>query len=196
VGGGGDAGWGDAGGGSGADRVHVASFAELTPLTLYRILRLRSSVFSVEQACAYNDLDGRDIEAATLHLWFDIDPAGPTVTAALRLLTQPDGSHKLGRVVTAPSSRGQGRAGALLDRAMTIVAGDAAVTLDAQCRLEPWYARWGFVRCGADFDEDGIAHTPMRRPSHYGPAPHPVTAPTTSGTPAPGEWPLAGGIST
>lgn len=65
--GGGDAGWGDAGGGSGADRVHVASFAELTPLTLYRILRLRSSVFSVEQACAYNDLDGRDIEAATLH---------------------------------------------------------------------------------------------------------------------------------
>jgi ElaA protein len=36
------------------------------------------------------------------------------------------------------------------------------VVLGAQCYLEKWYERFGFVRDGADYDEDGIAHLPMR----------------------------------
>jgi ElaA protein len=35
--------------------------------------------------------------------------------------------------------------------------------LNAQAYLEDWYARFGFVRDGADFMEDGIPHVPMRR---------------------------------
>ena len=37
------------------------------------------------------------------------------------------------------------------------------VVLDAQSYLYDWYARFGFVRDGADYVEDGIPHVPMRR---------------------------------
>ncbi|HEY2429223.1 MAG TPA: GNAT family N-acetyltransferase [Acidimicrobiales bacterium] len=141
--------------------VRVSRFADLEPATMYRILRLRSEVFIVEQECAYRDLDGRDVEATAWHLW--IDGAGPTVAATARLLTDPDGTRVLGRIVTAAGERGRGRAGALIDRALALVAPSEVVDLNAQSRLEPWYGRWGFTRVGPDFVEDGIAHVPMRR---------------------------------
>ena len=34
--------------------------------------------------------------------------------------------------------------------------------LDAQSHLEAWYARFGFVRTGEEFLDDGIPHVPMR----------------------------------
>jgi ElaA protein len=144
--------------------INVAGFDGIDPRTLYRILRLRSEVFVVEQACVYLDADGRDTEPTTVHLWTDPDPAAPTVAAALRMLTNRDGTVRIGRVVTAPDRRGLGLAGALIDRALTLVDEDATVALDAQSRLEAWYERWGFQRSGADFVEDGIVHVPMRRP--------------------------------
>jgi len=36
--------------------------------------------------------------------------------------------------------------------------------MDAQSHLNAFYARFGFVRDGEDFVEDGILHTPLRRP--------------------------------
>jgi ElaA protein len=41
------------------------------------------------------------------------------------------------------------------------------VLLDAQAYLERWYGRFGFVRAGENFVEDGIPHVPMAltRPS-------------------------------
>jgi ElaA protein len=36
--------------------------------------------------------------------------------------------------------------------------------LDAQSYLTEWYGRFGFVVDGPAFVEDGIPHTPMRRP--------------------------------
>lgn len=63
--------------------IHVARFAELTPLQLYEILRLRVEVFTVEQDCAYQDLDGRDVEPGTLLLWQE---SGGQVAATIRLL--------------------------------------------------------------------------------------------------------------
>ena len=35
--------------------------------------------------------------------------------------------------------------------------------LEAQTHLQDWYAGFGYERCGADYLEDGIPHTPMRR---------------------------------
>lgn len=39
---------------------HCSSFEALTPAELYALLRLRLAVFSVEQRCIYQDLDGLD----------------------------------------------------------------------------------------------------------------------------------------
>jgi ElaA protein len=143
--------------------IHAAGFDELDPRTLYGILRLRAEVFVVEQACAFLDPDGRDTEPGTLHVWHDAGEAG-TVAAALRVLAEPGGGRQVGRIVTAPERRGQGLAGALVDRALELVPAGCAVELTAQSRLERWYERWGFARAGDDFVEDGIPHVRMVRP--------------------------------
>ena len=47
----------------------VQRFADLDPVVAYRLWALRSQVFVVEQAAAYLDLDGRDTEPGTWHVW-------------------------------------------------------------------------------------------------------------------------------
>ena len=140
--------------------VRVASFAELEPRTAYLLWALRESVFVVEQECAYQELDGRDLEPGTRHLWAEVEgePVG-----YLRILD--DGEHaRIGRVLVARLHRGAGLSGVLMRAALDVV-GDRASVLDAQSPLVGWYAGFGYVRDGADFVEDGIPHTPMRRPA-------------------------------
>lgn len=141
--------------------LHDAPLASLDATTLYRILALRVDVFVVEQRCAYPELDGRDIEPSTRLVWAERDRK---VLATLRLLGDADGIARIGRVATAAESRGEGLAARIVARALELAA-DQPVVLDAQSHLADWYARFGFVRAGADFEEDGIAHTPMRRPA-------------------------------
>jgi ElaA protein len=112
----------------------------------------------VEQECAYLDLDGRDTEPLTRHLWVEHDGAP---VATLRLLA--DGpALRIGRVATDPAHRAQGLAGRLVAAALEL-AGEREVVLDAQSHLAGWYARLGFVPCGPEFLDDGIPHLPMRR---------------------------------
>jgi ElaA protein len=138
--------------------VRVAAFADLDPLTLYRLLELRVGVFVVEQACAYPELDGRDTEPATRHVWVEVDGRPD---AYLRILREPDATARIGRVVTAPERRGAGLAAALVRHALDLTAPDAVV-LSAQSHLAGWYEQLGFVVDGPEFLDDGIPHTPMR----------------------------------
>jgi ElaA protein len=138
--------------------LRQARFAELTPFEAYGLCRLRVDVFVVEQECAYPELDGRDVEPATVHLWFESDGE---VAATIRLLD--DGATRaIGRVATAARFRGQGLAARLIEEGITL-AGDVPVTLGAQAHLEGWYERFGFRRSGPGYVEDGIPHVPMRR---------------------------------
>ncbi len=139
--------------------VRSAAFDSLTPTLLYALLRLRVDVFVVEQECAYPELDGRDTEAGTRHLWVGDEEV---VAGYLRLLTEPDGTRRIGRVCTAADSRGSGVAALLVDEALRLSAGHPVV-LDAQTYLRGWYERLGFAVSGPDFVEDGIPHLPMRR---------------------------------
>jgi len=139
--------------------IRVAAFAELDGLTLYRLLALRVDVFVVEQKCAYPELDGRDLDPATVHLWIESDDGAPV--AYLRVLAEADGSVRIGRVVTAPSRRGEGLAAALVTDALARTA-PATVVLDAQSHLTAWYEGFGFESAGAEYLDDGIPHTPMR----------------------------------
>ncbi|WP_309068264.1 GNAT family N-acetyltransferase [Microbacterium sp.] len=135
-----------------------AHTADIPPLVLYAILRLRVDVFVVEQECAYPELDGRDIEPTAVQLW--AEEAGEVI-ATLRLLTDgPD--RRIGRVATAARARGRGVAADLMQRALAECEG-AVVRLDAQAHLAGWYARFGFAPDGPEFLEDGIPHVPMIR---------------------------------
>jgi ElaA protein len=138
--------------------VQIAHALQMEPGTLYRVLRLRVDVFVVEQHCPYPELDGRDLEAGTRQIWLERDGE---VVVTLRLLTEPSGQIRIGRVATAPTARSQGLARRLMLRALEL-AGDQDVVLDAQTYLEAWYARFGFVRVGPEYLDDGIPHIPMR----------------------------------
>jgi predicted GNAT family N-acyltransferase len=135
-----------------------ARFAELTPFELYGLCRLRVDVFVVEQECPYPELDGRDAEPTTVHVWFEEDGA---VLATIRVLDDGD-TRAIGRVATAASARGRGLAARLMEEGIALCAG-SPITLGAQAHLEGWYERFGFRRSGEGYVEDGIPHVPMRR---------------------------------
>ena len=139
-------------------RVLASAFDDLDARTAYLLWQLRERVFVVEQECPYLDLDGRDLESTTRHLWVE-DADGPV--AYLRLLEDPD-TLRIGRVVVAGTHRGQGLARELMSAALDIVAGRPC-RLDAQTYLVDWYRKQGFEPCGEEFLDDGIPHVPMRR---------------------------------
>jgi ElaA protein len=131
----------------------------LTVRELYALLQLRVDVFVVEQECPYPELDGRDLEPDTRHVWSSETHDGPP-TAYLRVLAEPNGVSRIGRVCTSRDRRGEGLASRLLLRSLRDLAG-RPVVLDAQSRLSDWYAQFGFVVDGPEFLEDGIPHLPM-----------------------------------
>jgi ElaA protein len=140
----------------------TARFDELDAATLYAILRLRSDIFVVEQQAAYEELDGRDTESATIHRWLEDDGV---IVAYLRVLRDAT-EFRIGRVCTARTHRGAGLAAELMEAALEAVDGiDAATTcvLDAQTRAMGLYERFGFTVSGDRYVEDGIEHVPMRR---------------------------------
>jgi ElaA protein len=143
--------------------IHNESFADLETATLYALLRLRVDVFVVEQNCPYPELDGRDTEPGTRHIWLTSgDPNKPL--AYLRLLAEADGTMRIGRVVTAREARGAGLSRRLVAAALEVDP-SAPTVLDAQSHLVDFYAKLGFHPVGAEFVEDGIPHVPMRRPA-------------------------------
>jgi len=144
--------------GTPAPVLREARFAELTPFEVYALCRLRIDVFVVEQECPYPELDGRDVEPATVHLWFERDGQ---VLATIRVLD--DGATRaIGRVATAVTARSAGLAARLVERGIELC-GATPITLGAQAHLEGWYERFGFRRSGPGYVEDGIPHVPMRR---------------------------------
>ena len=141
--------------------------AEIDALTLYRILRLRVDVFVVEQACPYPELDGRDIEPTTRHLWFA--DADGVVVSTLRLMEDATGAddrteYRIGRVCTERSHRGEGLAARLLETALGAV-GDRVCRIEAQTYLMQMYASFGFRADSDEYLEDGIPHVSMIRSS-------------------------------
>jgi ElaA protein len=154
--------------------IRGASFDELDAHTGYLLWQLRQGVFVVEQECFYLDLDGRDLEPSTRHLWVEEDgqpvaylrilaePADSTLGPRSGRPDDPRGETRIGRVLVAQDHRGKGLAGLLMKGALDEV-GDRPCRVDAQSYLVGWYRTLGFEPSGEEFLEDGIPHVPMRR---------------------------------
>ncbi|MEU2251931.1 GNAT family N-acetyltransferase [Nocardia xishanensis] len=135
---------------------------DLDTATLYQLLKLRVEVFVVEQKCAYPELDGLDLLPETRHFWLDDEGE---VICTLRLLEEHENgvkSFRIGRLCTAVPARGHGYTTRLLQAALAEV-GSATVRLNAQTYLVDMYSKHGFQPDGAEFEDDGIMHVPMRR---------------------------------
>lgn len=139
-------------------------FDELSAQQLYDVLALRSQVFIVEQNCVFLDIDGLDPQ--TWHLLGTGDDGALRAYARLIPpgLKAPDAL--IGRVVTAPASRGGGTGRALMTEAIAQCERlwpAHPITLHAQAHLERFYASFGFASIGEQYMEDGISHQEMRK---------------------------------
>jgi ElaA protein len=142
-------------------KLSRATAAELDQAVLYGMLALRVEVFVVEQGCAYQELDGLDLEPSTVHFWFAPVEAPHRVHGYLRLLANGR-QMRIGRVCVARADRGAGLASKLM-RAALLEVGIRPCVLSAQVHMSGWYAGFGFERAGEPYDDDGIDHVPMRR---------------------------------
>lgn len=142
--------------------VHRSWAADLGPRVLYDILRVRVEVFVVEQASPYPELDGRDLEDRARHYWLGGSGHPEPVLGCLRLLKEPNGDYRIGRLCTVRSARGRGLGKRLMEAALGEV-GDGSCVLDSQEHLADFYRHYGFTPSGPAYDWDGIAHLPMRR---------------------------------
>ena len=139
--------------------LHVKRFNELTAEELYRLLRLRVSVFVVEQNCPYMELDDRDQDA--LHVWFE-DRDG--IRAYLRILDAGAVSEyvTIGRVIAVKRRCGMGSR--ILSEGIRIAKealGAEKIYVEAQVYAKGMYEKLGFRQISEEFLEDGIPHVKM-----------------------------------
>lgn len=139
--------------------LFVKRFPELSAAELYELLKLRVSVFVVEQQCPYMELDDRD--QAALHVYLR-DEDG--VQAYLRVMDRGVMSEhvSIGRVIAVKRRCGLGsrilEAGV---RAAREQFGAEEIYLEAQTYARGLYEKQGFRQIGEEFAEDGIPHIPM-----------------------------------
>lgn len=141
--------------------LHRAHLTQIDPRTLYLLAKLRQDVFTLEQKATDPELDGRDLEDGTTLLWIEQDgePA-----AHIRLLCEPDGTMRIGRLAVRAGNRRDGFGSRLMRAALDLsrdIAPDAEVHIDAQAYLEHWYRSMGYETVGPRFMEAGIEHVPM-----------------------------------
>lgn len=151
--------------------LRLMHFSELDTAMLYSILQLRCSVFVVEQACVYQDLDNLDQHAQ--HLLVHSSAVNSTsaeentLVAYARLL--PPGliwpEAAIGRVLTATDWRGCGHGRWLIQQAAECcrqLYPDSGIKISAQQHLKKLYTSCNFIAEGRPYDEDGIPHISMR----------------------------------
>lgn len=140
------------------------SWGELSTRELYSFLKLRTDVFFVEQRIDEEELDNRDFEPTTEHLWI-ADDAG--TAAYLRVLydaeaTGNDPRRTIGRVAVRADRRGEGLAKVLVARVIELY-GTEAMALHSQHYITPLYAKFGFEEVGEVYLEAGLPHISMYR---------------------------------
>jgi ElaA protein len=140
----------------------VKKFGELSTNELFRIYRLRARVFVVEQNCAYQDVDEKDLKALHLMMHHQDDLIGYS-----RLLppgvSYPEPS--IGRVVVDKDHRKKGAGRQLMEKSIreSITHFNCAeIVISAQTYLRRFYESLGFMAEGNEYPEDDIPHICMR----------------------------------
>ncbi|MEG0307963.1 MAG: GNAT family N-acetyltransferase [Clostridium sp.] len=139
----------------------IKRFNELTTDELYRILRARSEVFVVEQACIYQECDNKDYNAYHLYLE-EVDE----VIAYLRILEKGISYDEIsiGRVLVKDTHRNKGLSRATMLKAISFVEEQLKSTeirISGQVYLREFYKSLGFKEVSAEYLEDDIPHVEM-----------------------------------
>lgn len=139
----------------------IFSFQNLSLELLYKILALRAEVFVVEQNCAYQDVDGKDIYAHHLCGF-----KNEKLVAYARVLP-PGVSYKeasIGRVLSKITERRTGIGRELMKNAISncgLLYPGEDIRIGAQLYLKSFYESFDFQQVSETYMEDGIPHIEM-----------------------------------
>ena len=138
----------------------VKHFSELSAEELFKIYKLRVSVFIVEQKCPYQEVD--DADKVAYHVWLQ-DEDG--IEAYARVL--PSGtafpSVSIGRVIAVKRRCGLGSK--VVAAAISVAKEKCAankITIEEQVYACSLYEKAGFHKISEEFLEDGIPHVRMQ----------------------------------
>ena len=141
----------------------IKPFNELSTIELYKILRLRSEVFVVEQNCVYQDIDNKDQKAIHVLGFYNDD-----LVAYCRLFNAGEyfDNASIGRVIVAQKDRDKKWGNNLMIEAIAAVKSvfnETKITISAQFYLQKFYESHGFVKTSEIYLEDDIEHIEMKK---------------------------------
>lgn len=139
-----------------------SSFEGLSVYQLYEALRLRESIFIVEQNVPYIDLDGKDKQCMHLMGYAEHDMVAYMRIVPLDLFER--GYFSLGRVVVRSDLRGTGIGREMVSRGIKYldkVRKGHPIKISSQFYLKDFYASFGFIAQGEPYIEDKIPHIAM-----------------------------------
>lgn len=137
----------------------VKRFEELTVEELYEILKIRVSVFVVEQNCLYQEIDDRDKQS--FHVYLKDDDG---IQAYLRVVDKGVSFDEvsIGRVIAVKRRCGLGSK--ILSERIKVAKDKlkaATIKIEAQSYAKGLYEKQGFSQVSEEFLEDGIPHVLM-----------------------------------
>lgn len=141
----------------------VQPLMQLSATQLHALYQLRTAIFVVEQACAYQEVDEHDPQSVHLLGW-----QGAELLACARVCpphtvyTQPS----VGRVAVADAHRGKGLGKEIFKRALVQCRQaypEKEIKIQAQCYLEKFYQSFGFKTVSVPYPDFGIMHVDMIR---------------------------------
>ena len=141
--------------------IIIKTFSELSTQELYKILRLRSEVFVVEQDCVYQDMDNKDLKA--IHLLYKQEEE---IIGYTRIFKSGDyyENPSIGRVVVVNNKRGNELGKKIMLESINFIKENFVgkkIELSAQKYLDKFYKDLGFDVEGEEYLEDGIPHQRM-----------------------------------
>ncbi|MGB5823006.1 MAG: GNAT family N-acetyltransferase [Proteocatella sp.] len=148
--------------------INLKKFKDLSVQELYEILRVRESVFILDQKCFYHDIDCKDMNAH--HLFMQDENK---VIAYLRILDKGVSYDEIsiGRVMVDKEYRGNGLARKIMQNAIDFVVhnmNESKIRISAQEYLLDFYKSLGFKAETEVYMEDDIPHIEMIYSAHGG----------------------------
>lgn len=139
--------------------IIIKKFNELSLDELYEILKIRVSVFVVEQTCPYQEIDNKDKQAYHIYI-----KENNQIKAYLRVLDKgvsfPEAS--IGRVLT--TERNKGYSNIIIKEGIKVAKEKYKadkIQIAAQVYAKKLYEKFGFKQISDEFLEDGIPHIIM-----------------------------------
>ncbi len=138
----------------------IKKFEELTVDELWEIYHLRTSIFVVEQKCAYLEVD--EYDKVSYHIWLKDEDGIAAYARVLPAHTTFD-TPSIGRLLS--KKRRMGLGSKILSVAIDIAKDKfeaEKITIEAQTYARTLYEKAGFVQTSGEFLDEGIPHIQMQ----------------------------------